>query len=125
MTREEIMEAYEDAVVASGLAAAAGNEEAAKSYVLFKAGLDALRPVSREQIAKVWGGCDACEIPCNNCESIYAWDRYGKPQKCTGCSENGYKNCTPESQFCEFCGKPLTDEAVQMVMERLEALKDG
>ena len=87
--------------------------------------LTALRPVSREQIAKIWPGCDACEIPCNNCESIYAWDRYGKPQECTGCPENGYKNYTPESQFCEFCGRPLTDEAVQMVMERLEALKDG
>ncbi len=86
--------------------------------------LSALRPVSREQIAKIWPGCDACEIPCNNCESIYAWDRYGKPQECTGCPENGYKNYTPESQFCEFCGRPLTDEAVQMVMERLEALHE-
>ena len=36
MTREEIIKSYEDAVVASGLAAAAGNEEAAKSYELFK-----------------------------------------------------------------------------------------
>lgn len=43
MTREEIIKSYEDAVVASGLAAAAGNEEAAKSYELFKAGLSALR----------------------------------------------------------------------------------
>lgn len=25
-------------------------------------------------------------------------------------------------KFCPFCGKPLTDEAVQMVMERMEAL---
>ena len=91
----------------------------------FETAIAALRPVSREQIAKIWPGCDACEIPCNNCESIYAWDRYGKPQECTGCSEDGYKNYTPESQFCEFCGRPLTDEAVEMVMERVEALKDG
>lgn len=82
----------------------------------------ALRPVSREQITKIWPGCDACEIPCNNCESIYAWDRYGKPQECTGCPENGYKNYTPELQFCEFCGRPLTDEAMEMVIERMEAL---
>ena len=27
--------------------------------------------------------------------------------------------------FCPLCGSPMTDEAVQMVMERLEALKDG
>ena len=86
--------------------------------------ISALRPVSREQVERVWRVCDACEIPCNNCESIYEWDRYGKPQECTGCPENGYKNYTPESQFCEFCGRPLTDEAVQMVMERMEALHD-
>ena len=56
MTREEIIKSYEDAVVASGLAAAAGNEEAAKSYELFKAGLSALRAASREQVEKVWRG---------------------------------------------------------------------
>lgn len=43
MTREEIIGEYEQAVIVSGLAAAAGNEEAVKSYELFKAGLDALR----------------------------------------------------------------------------------
>ena len=85
----------------------------------------ALRPVSRERVEQVWDGCDACKTPCNNCERIYEWDRYGKPQGCTGCPENGYKNYTPESQFCEFCGRPLTDEAVEMVMERLEAMKDA
>ena len=86
--------------------------------------LAAIRPVSREQVERVWGVCDACEIPCNNCEKIYEWDRYGKPQGCTGCPENGYKNYTPGSQFCEFCGRPLTDEAVEIVMRRLEALHE-
>lgn len=85
--------------------------------------LSALRPVRREQIAKIWPGCDACEIPCNNCESIYAWDRYGKPQECTGCPENGYKNHTPESQFCEFCGRPLTDEAVEDLKRKWEDIR--
>ena len=28
-------------------------------------------------------------------------------------------------QFCPKCYAAMTDEAVQMVMERLEALKDG
>lgn len=27
--------------------------------------------------------------------------------------------------ICPSCGRPMTDEAVQMVMERLEALKDA
>lgn len=49
MTWEEIIQEYEGAVVANGLAAAAV-EEAMRSYELFKAGLDALRPVGREQL---------------------------------------------------------------------------
>ena len=60
MTREEIIEAYESAVFSSGLSAPAGNEEAAKDYELLKAGLDALRPVSREQVEKVFHGCEMC-----------------------------------------------------------------
>ena len=41
--------------------------------------------------------------------------------RCTKCGR------TPdvETPFCAWCGVPMTDEAVEMVMERLEALKDG
>lgn len=28
----------------------------------------------------------------------------------------------PAMRFCQWCGAPMTDEAVQMVMERMEAL---
>ena len=28
------------------------------------------------------------------------------------------------AEFCPVCGKPLTDEAVQIVMERLEEMQD-
>ena len=35
-----------------------------------------------------------------------------------------HSNFSPVN-FCHECGRPLTDEAVQMVMERMEALKDG
>ena len=50
MTREEIIHEYEAAVTAHAAAAAAGIKGAEKSYELFKAGLSALRPVSREQV---------------------------------------------------------------------------
>lgn len=102
MTREEIIKEYENAVVASGLAAAAGNEDAAKSYELFKAGLSALRPVSREQIEKVWSGCHECS-GCKLC----IWN---ETKKCNDCkNRNSFR---PLSDFCPKCGKPLTDEAV-------------
>ena len=75
--------------------------------------LSALRPVSREQVEKVWRG---------------EWKHYLPPLgagdvqcRCTRCGR------TPdvETPFCAWCGAPMTDEAVQTVMERLEALKDG
>ena len=56
MARDEIMKAYEGAVFDSGLAIAAGNEEAAKDYELLKAGLDALRFPTREMVERMRGG---------------------------------------------------------------------
>lgn len=34
-------------------------------------------------------------------------------------------NPTRIPKFCHICGAPMTDEAVEMVMERLEALEGG
>ena len=74
--------------------------------------LSALRPVSREQVEKVWRG---------------EWKHYLPPLgagdvqcRCTRCGR------TPdvETPFCAWCGAPMTDEAVQMVMERLEELNN-
>ena len=106
MTREEIIHEYEDAVAAHAVAAAAGIKGAEKSYELFKAGLDALRPVSREQVEKMKGvwifNDDWWEFRCSECHK-------------------GIGNIE-KFKFCPHCGAPMTDEAVDMVMERLEAL---
>lgn len=69
--------------------------------------LTALRPVSREQIEKVWRGCEKCN-------GAGEYSRY---------AENLAKILL--AKYCPHCGRPLTDEAVQMAMERLEALKNG
>lgn len=67
----------------------------------------ALRPVSREQVEKMeW-------------EKI-AESAWGKQYKCPICNIR----TTDYSNFCPNCGYPMTDEAVNMVVERLEALKD-
>ena len=68
--------------------------------------LSALRPVSREQVEKVWRGCEKCN-------GAGEYSRY---------AENLTK--TLLAKYCPHCGRPLTDEAVDMVMERMEALKD-
>ena len=73
--------------------------------------LSALRPVSREQVEKaewIWSTGDV--YTCSSC---------GEKTHVDECMEN------PIYNFCPFCMAPMTDEAVEMVMERLEALKDG
>ena len=76
----------------------------------------ALRPVSRERVEKVWRG--EWITP-----TIIGGRAYNIPH-CSAC--NGVPCGTDEhTRFCAHCGAPMTDEAVDMVMERLEALKDG
>ena len=84
--------------------------------------LSALRPVSREQVEKVWSGCDFCNTADFGEFGFEITKHYAK----ICCALGSWR--FPEKEqflFCPKCGKPLTDEAVEMVMERLEALKDG
>lgn len=70
-----------------------------------------LRHVSREQLEKVWRG---------------EWESTGAIScKCSKCNRLELKSRANEYNFCPYCMSPMTDEAVEMVMERLEALKDG
>ena len=84
--------------------------------------LSALRPITREQVEKVWKGCPECKPRCGLCAHIFECDKYGKPYVCESCVD--FSNFESDQQFCEVCGAPMTDEAVDMVMERLEALRD-
>lgn len=76
-----------------------------------------LHPVSREQLEKVWESCEKCKC-CPNC--IYYPSAGDWP--CQMCDKHQYFE---PRNFCSFCGKPLTDEAVQIRLKELEALKDG
>ncbi len=89
-----------------------GKRQRGRAIELEKVKIKALRPVSREQVEKVWKG---------------EWKHYLPPLgagdvqcRCTRCG------MTPDAEtpFCAWCGAPMTDEAVEMVMERLEALFD-
>ena len=82
--------------------------------------LSSLRPVSREQVEKVWRG----EWIGDNDEKVGTID--GSPIKSSTCSVCGdwlvgsdEYDCS--GHFCPACGRAMTDEAVQMVMERMEA----
>lgn len=73
--------------------------------------IDALRPVSREQVKKaewIWSTGDV--YICSSCGEKTHVD------ECMG---------TPIYNFCPFCMAPMTDDAVEMVIERMEELKDA
>ena len=72
----------------------------------------ALRPITREQVEKMRG------------EWIDRRALSDAPVECSNCGEWVYGKLQ-DANFCPFCGVPMTDEAVDMVMERLEAMKDG
>lgn len=74
--------------------------------------LTALRPVSREQVERIRGEWKPTESPYMN--------------ECEDCSVCGYR--TPWGhgfRFCPACGAAQTDEAVEMVIARLEEMKNG
>ena len=76
-------------------------------------GIKALRPVSREQVEKGFPGCPKCRYEDDKEPmGIYYPDGW----------DNGIGFEYGKAIFCPECGRPLTDEAVEMVMERLEAL---
>lgn len=73
----------------------------------------ALRPVSREQVEKMRG---EWMFP------IFTDQKDANDPRCQ-CSECGsIETPLARHRFCPSCGRPMTDEAVQMVMERMEAL---
>ena len=67
-----------------------------------KMAIDALRPVSREQVEKMWTGCEKCRDQAN-------WPSW---------IEKGFV-------YCPKCGTPLTSWAWEKQVERLEALNDA
>lgn len=84
--------------------------------------LSALRPVSREQVEKAcrahWIRCEDAQegvvkYVCSHCFDYHAFrEDFGEY------THNG------NHPFCRKCGKAMTDEAVEMVMKRLEVPKD-
>lgn len=109
----------------------------------FTLALSALRPVSREQVERVFPGCEYCT---NNIKSRKEYITKEYPGLCdfevfldgsrtpSDIAVITYNHQTPFTEdicfsfpvlYCPHCGRPLTDEAVDIRLEELEALKDG
>lgn len=118
MTREEANEILED----WNLCHYTPSREAAEAVISALDPLEiisALCPVSREQLERMFPGCTYCKP-----DSEGYVQKFGAYSILNGELETGH--CKPQRiNFCPHCSRPLTDEAVEMVMERLEALKDG
>lgn len=125
MTREDAIKRLEMILNANKKLFKSGvkaNGEIEKNIDAYKVALSALRPVSREQVEKVWrgewkesGNCDHKPYRMKNPEK---WRKFS-------CAECGYSSGRSTKDFCPSCGTAKTDKAVDIIMQRLEALKDG
>ena len=108
MTKDEIIKNYEMVVEGGELIAPFMGEDVKGVYEMLKAGLSALRPITREQVEKMRG----------------EWTTDGVCSRC-GFDAMYYKGVPVQvrTNYCPTCGSPMTDEAVEMVMERLEEMK--
>ena len=106
MTREEAIKALR---LEGGLEINGNAIRVAEFLKGLSVALTALRFPTREQVERMRGEWIEDEFAISHCSLC------------------GYEQEEPEliTPFCPLCGSPITDEAVQMVMERMEALKDA
>ena len=119
MTREEAIALFEKQLTAaqvvldSGFGSNTGENDFLyrRRKEMAEIALSALRPVSREQVEKVWRGewigmtdDDGCTwLECSRCE--YGLDSLEEP-----------------NHFCPACGSPMDDEAVDILYNNLKKL---
>lgn len=116
MTREEAINAFEEIKVNAqthlGKKYAVGCEGYYRNKIeLSDAALTALRGPTREMVEKMRGEWettkrDKATFICSGCGHLYG-------AFIAGCAN-----------FCPACGRPMTDEAVEIRLKELEALKD-
>ena len=95
MTQEEAIARIQDHMERHGI----GEYPHVKLAEALNMALTALRPVNREQVEKVWTGCEKCRDQAN-------WPSW---------IEKGVV-------YCPKCGTPLTSWAWKKQMERVEAI---
>ena len=130
MTREETIEVLENGGwwdLLIPVTTIEGRIEDDKLHEALDLALSALRPVSREQVEEVWRGewewyDEEVRSPLEVIERDWGW----RCSKCKVALPDDFDDPDnpPAMRFCQWCGAPMTDEAVDRVMERLEALKD-
>lgn len=89
--------------------------------------LSALHPVSRERVEKLRGEWISAESDFDDDDTLFDVENWCDWQ-CSACHNEVCYDDPMERRwlpkFCPNCGTHMTDEAVQMVMERLEELHE-
>ena len=132
MTKEEIIKKYEMVVEGGKLVVPFMGEDENEVYEMLKAGLSALRPITREQVEKMRGEWVAKHRHRGGFRRATGVDDMGEQRTITiderceyddrYCSKCGKQSPDNFLNFCGYCGAPMTAEAVQMVMKKLEAI---
>ena len=107
MTREEVIKELETIKMCE--------VDTVRQVQALDVAISALRPVSREQVEKVWSPCNFCAGAKYITGTVTAVCPVSKTHQQETIAEGDF-------DFCPVCGRPRTDEAVEMVMERLEAM---
>ena len=95
---------------------------------------NALRPVSREQVERMRGEWVAKHRHRGGFRRVTGVDDMGEQRTITiderceyddrYCSKCGKQSPDNFLNFCGYCGAPMTDEAVEMVMERINKMEE-
>lgn len=81
---------------------------------MYRMAAKALRPVSREQVERMRGEWREC---------FEDWRKQIAGDQCSKCGFQHYGTSINHYHFCPACGAPMTDEALEMVMERINKME--
>ena len=116
MTREDAIEIFEQKgwrIAQKETFTSKQAEEIIKLNDAVNFALSSLRPVSREQVERMRGEWQVC---------FEDWRKQMAGDQCSKCGFQHYETSTHHYKFCPACGAPMTDEAVDIIMRRLETL---
>ena len=107
MTKEEAFKQYEE-----WRNLGFGHSTMPSSEVLVMA-MDALHPITREQVEKTKA------VFCQPCVGDFEQDTW----RCSKCFVQEFGDVRAIN-FCPHCGAPMTEEAVETIMKRMEEMRN-
>lgn len=117
MTREEAIKAISDMILdmeyPNGVYHEKFTEDESQKHLALYAVKKALRPVSREQVERLWPGCEACKDAGLAIGEVQFYGPFEGPIDVSG-----------NMHYCPNCGRPITPVAKDRQGKRLETLKD-